>query len=142
MTNEITLTKVEGTEQQVNDLYNLLKNRSFNISHKSTPSYDEHYEFVMKNPYIAWYLIYENFKCIGSCYVMDSNCISVSLIDGSEKFLSTVLDFIIQNHSPLKEIKSVRPPNFYINIPTNNALMKEQVAKLGWTEIQTTFSLT
>ena len=46
-------------------LYDLLKTRDSlaNISHKKMPSYDEHVNFILSNPYTIWYTIeYEGEK--------------------------------------------------------------------------------
>ena len=40
-------------------LFELLKERDprTNISHKKMPSYDEHVNFILSNPYVIWYII-------------------------------------------------------------------------------------
>lgn len=141
MKTEISFARVKGSEDQITDLYDLLSKRVHNISHRTTPDYSEHKAFVLGNPYRAWYLVYVGDDCVGSCYVMDTNCISVFLIEGYEDQLRSAIEFIVQQHKPLEELKSVRPPNFFINVPAGNTGMKERVSGLGWTEVQTTYAL-
>ena len=48
-------------------LYELLKTKDpiANISHKKMPSYDEHVNFILSNPYAIWYIIeYEGKKLV------------------------------------------------------------------------------
>ena len=49
---------------------------------------------------------------------------------------------ILKKHKPLEEIKSIRPPYFYINIHPENKNIEAQLIKLNAQKIQTTFVLT
>jgi hypothetical protein len=132
--------KISGSDGDVQTLYHLLSKRKFGISHQKMPSYDEHKEFVQNHPYRAWYLVHKASESVGTCYVMDNNCISVFLTMGAENHFNEVLDFILNSYDPLEEIKSVRPPYFYINVPEGNTCLMKQVADLGWKKLQTTFA--
>ena len=136
----ITLEKVIGDEGQIKVLFYLLKNRKNNISNTTLPTINSHFKFVKNHPYRAWYLIKSNGIYIGSTYVMESNCIGISLIYDASNF-SQVVELISKKHKPLKEIKSVRPPNFYINIAPNNIKIESQLIKIGAKKIQLTYSL-
>ena len=48
----IKFKKIIPTETQIDELYVLLKNRKYSISHKSVPSKIEHYDFVSEHPYV------------------------------------------------------------------------------------------
>jgi hypothetical protein len=136
----LILEKITGTSEQKKILYNLLKMRKHNISNRLTPSVKDHNLFVNNHPYRAWYLIKLNTIYIGSVYVMKSNCIGISLI----KYLSSfphVLSLILEKHQPLREIKSIRPPHFYINIAPNNKFIESQLINLKAKKIQLTYSL-
>ena len=137
---KITLEKIIGHENQIKVLFQLLKNREHNISNTSLPTINSHIKFVKNHPYRAWYLIKLNGIYIGSVYVMESNCIGISLIYDVSNF-SQIVEIISKKHKPLKEIKSVRPSNFYINIAPNNKKIESQLNKLGAKKIQLTYSL-
>ena len=136
---EITLEKVIGDENQINVLFQLLKKRKHNISNTSLPTLNSHIEFVKNHPYRAWYLIKLDDIYVGSTYVMKNNCIGISLIDDVSIF-PQVIKLISKKHKPLKEIKSVRPSNFYINIAPNNINIESQLINLGAIKIQLSYS--
>jgi hypothetical protein len=136
----ITLEKIIGDDRQIKVLFQLLKNRKHNISNTSLPTTNAHVKFVKNHPYRAWYLIKSNENYIGSTYVMENNCIGVSLIFDISNF-SQVVELISKKYKPLKEIKSVRPSNFYINVAPNNKKIVSQLNKLGAKKIQSTYTL-
>jgi hypothetical protein len=137
----ISFEKFTGAEHQGDVLYELLKKRKHNISHKSNPTKYEHNKFINNHPYRAWYLILKNNKYIGSTYVLKNNCISINFINEDFEILSSVLKFIFKHYKPLKEIKSERPPNFYINVPPNNKKIRFELNKIGAKKIQITYAL-
>jgi hypothetical protein len=138
---KIIFRKVDGEEEQIKCLFELLNKRVHNISHSKAPSYEEHRQFVLNHPYRFWYIVVKDGFPVGTCYVMDNNSVSAFLVDGEETCLENVVHFILSNHSPLEDVKSVRPAHFYINVPAENTDMKERISNMGWKEIQTTFSL-
>lgn len=137
---DLQFKKISGSEADVEALYDLLSTRKFGISHQKMPEYNDHKAFVLNHPYRAWYLVQRKEASIGTCYVMDNNCVSVFLTEGAESHIGEVLDFLLSSYEPLEEIKSVRPPYFYINVPEGNTLLMKQVADLGWKNLQTTFA--
>ena len=136
----VIFEKVVGNKKQIFILFQFLENREHNISNIKLPTYNSHIKFVKNHPYRAWFLIKSKEIYIGSIYVMDSNCISIFLIDYS-LCLSQIIEKICKKYKPLKEIKSVRPANFYINIATNNTKFESQMNKIGAIKIQSTYSL-
>ena len=136
----LELVKVTGTQGQILALYEILNMRTHNISNTTLPTIKQHIKFVRNHPYRFWYLVNLNSDCIGSAYVMDNNCVGINLVKNID-FFPDVLNLILKKHKPLKEIKSVRPPYFYINIATDNKLIKNQLIKLNAQEIQSTFIL-
>ena len=71
---------------------------------------------------------------------MKNNCIGINLISDIHLF-PTVVKLILKTHKPLKEIKSVRPSYFYINIAPDNIEIEDQLAKINAPKIQSTFIL-
>lgn len=137
---KITLEKIVGEKSQIEILFQLLKNRKYNISNTSLPTINSHTKFVKNHPYRAWYLIKSNEIYIGSAYVMENNCIGISLIYDVSTF-PEIIKLISKKHKPLKEIKSVRPSNFFINIASNNKKIESQLNKFGAKKIQSTYLL-
>lgn len=139
--NAITLEKVTGTDDQILALYNILIKRTHNISNATLPSIEEHIKFSQNHPYRIWYLLKANSDYIGSAYLMDNNCVGINLITNFDLFPS-IVHKILKTHNPLKEIKSVRPPYFYINVAPENEQIEDQLTKLHARKIQSTFILT
>ena len=139
--NKITLQKVTGTDDEIRALYDILIKRTHNISNTKSPSLEEHLEFVQNHPYRIWYLVKYNSDYIGSAYLMENNCVGINIITNYELF-PIVVNKILKKHKPLEEIKSIRPPYFYINIHPENKNIEAQLIKLNAQKIQTTFVLT
>jgi hypothetical protein len=137
---EFHLEKVIGTDLQIAILYDLLKSRKNNISNIVVPTLKSHFKFVRNHPYRAWYLIKFNNVYIGSIYLMFTNCIGINFID-KHSLLPQVLNLILRKHKPLYEIKSIRPPNFFVNISPSNNKIKHQLTKIGAPKIQSTYLL-
>jgi len=137
---KLTFEKVIRTNAQIEALYELLKRRNYNISNINCPALNEHIEFVRNHPYRAWYLVKINFDYIGTAYLLKNNCIGINLVSDFDAFPS-VVQLILEKHKPLKEIKSVRPSFFYINIAPDNKAVEYQLAKLNAQKIQSTFIL-
>ena len=59
------------TEEDAKFLHELLEQREgrINISHKSTPSWDEHLEFVKNHDYLSWDIIFN----LVALLLIDSN---------------------------------------------------------------------
>ncbi len=139
--NSITLEKVIGTDDQIQALYNILIKRNYNISNTTLPSIEEHIKFAQNHPYRIWYLVKTNSDHIGSAYLMENNCVGINLITNFELF-PIIVNKILKKHKPLEEIKSVRPPYFYINIAPENRQIETQLIKLNAQKLQSTFILT
>lgn len=136
----VEIEKVTGTFSQIEALYDLLKKRKYNISNVVIPGFNEHIDFVRNHPYRAWYLVRNKVGYIGSVYVMRNNCVGINLISDIDMF-PAVVQLILKKHKPLKEVKSVRPPFFYINIAADNSEVEHQLIKLNAHKLQSTFIL-
>lgn len=136
---KIIFEKIIPTKNQINDLFFLLKNKNFNISHVEIPSKKEHSLFVENNPYIMWYLLYQNNNLLGSVYLQDDNSVGINLLYCNTINVSEVINFIKKNHKPKPPIKSVRRENFFINISSKNTTMIKIMQKLNKIEIQHSF---
>ena len=105
-------------------LYDLLKNRDpiANISHKKMPSYDEHVNFILSNPYTIWYTIEYEGEKTGSIYLSKQDEIGISLVDNSlyDKIGKSVIKLLIKNNPRKRYLAKTSPQNkklqnFFIN---------------------------
>lgn len=131
--------KIIPTQNQIDELFFLLKNRKYCISHTSTPSKNEHSEFVSEHPYHVWYLVYKNKSLIGSVYLHIDNSVGIDLMEYFENQILLIIKYIKDNHKPLPSIKSVRSDNFFINVSSYNQPLIKIFKKLDMIEIQRSF---
>ena len=103
------------------------------------PSYEEHNDFVSKNPYLAWYLISRGGEFRGSVYVQVDNSIGINFVLPNEEDIAGVLSFIKGCHKPLPMIQSVRRGEFFMNIPANDENLIGILEKVGKKEISRSF---
>ena len=105
-------------------LYELLKTRDplANISHKKMPSYDEHVNFILSNPYSIWYTVVYESKKIGSIYLSKQDEIGISLVDNSlyDKIGKSMIKLLIKNNPRKRYLSKVSPQNkklqnFFVN---------------------------
>ena len=130
---------VKKIDKHINALYKILKNRKFNISNNSLPSFSEHKLFVINNPYRSWYLIEVDKLFVGSIYLSEDNFIGLHVIDQDGSIIKQSIEWVLKNKKPLPEIKSVRVSNFHINLPPNNRIFTKIIKSMGATSIQSTF---
>ena len=122
-------------------LYDLLKKRNHNISHEVLPNFKSHTKFVENNPYLYWYIFYLNEKAMGTFYIKDDNSIGINTNEPTGTLINEILDFILDNFSPIKGIPSEIPDYFFINVSQNNNELKEIVDSLGCIPIQVSYKL-
>ena len=105
-------------------LYELLKTKDpiANISHKKMPSYDEHVNFILSNPYAIWYIIEYEGKKIGSVYLSKHDEIGIYLVDNSlyDKIGKSIIKLLIKNNPRKRYLAKVSPQNkklqnFFVN---------------------------
>ena len=130
---------VSCSKNHIDVLYELLKKREFSISHRQIPSYMEHREFVIGNPYRAWFLIKNSEDYIGSLYLKEDNSIGINVQSQSIDLISWCLNYIKENFIPKKSIKTLIPDYFYINVPFENKKLKSNLTKLKFQPIQISF---
>ena len=135
----IKFERIIPTQNQIDELFFLLNNRKYSISHTSTPSKKEHSDFVSEHPYLVWYLIYKNKNLIGSVYLQTDNSIGIDLIEYYENEILLVFKYIKNNHKPLPSIKSVRGDEFFMNVSSENTNLIKILKNLDKYEIQRSF---
>ncbi len=135
------LIRIKKNDVHIKALYELLKNRKFNISNQNLPTYSEHKLFVLNNPYRAWYLIEMNKLFVGTIYILKDNCIGIYVEEQNKYVIEKTIEWVLRNKKPLPAIKSVRGSDFYINIAPNNKIISSVLRKMGAAPIQLTYSL-
>lgn len=145
---EINLVAVKVTDPWAIDfLYNLCRERETenksNISFKM-PTYDEHRDFVMSNPYRVWFLI-----CIGSDHER-AGYITLSYQNEIGIYLARrhrgkgigfkVIEHITDKIKPLPAIPGVRSGKFLANINPDNKASIKLFKGLGFKLKQVTYA--
>ena len=134
------LEEVVPTEDQVKVLYQQLKNRKYNISHKIFPTYEKHKEFVKHHPYRAWFIIQKFKHSIGNVYIHFDNSIGLNCEkDITETQIQKVLSLILNKFTPLDASLSVRYGDFFLNVSSKNFALQKKLKKIGLIETQRTY---
>ena len=137
----LKVIRIKKNDVHIKALYELLKNRKFNISNQKLPTFREHKLFVLNNPYRAWYLIEVNKLFVGTMYLLKDNCVGIYVDEQNKYVIEKIIEWVLRNKKPLPAIKSVRASDFHINIAINNKMMSSVLRKMGATPIQLTYSL-
>lgn len=135
----IVFKEVDENDNKV--LFELLKQRSYSISHNNIPSWEEHEEFVKAHPYRYWAIILENNCPIGTLYLQDDNSIGLNINEPTLYVVSRALTIIKTKFKEIREKKSKVPPYFYVNVPYNNGRLGELLATLDAVPIQTSYRI-
>ena len=133
--------RVKDKEEHITALYDLLKTRIFNISNTQLPSPEEHKNFVINNPYRAWYLIEKNKSFIGSVYLLKNNCVGIYVSIQEDEVVRKVINWIHKYKKPLPEIKSIRAPYFHVNLSPDNFVLAAILQDMHYKPVQVTWSL-
>ena len=93
-----------------------------NISHKKMPSYNEHVNFILSNPYSIWYTVVYESKKIGSIYLSKQDEIGISLFDNLlyDKIGKNIIKFLMKNNPRKRYLAKISPrnkklQNFFVN---------------------------
>jgi RimJ/RimL family protein N-acetyltransferase len=129
-------------------LYELMKERDpeINISHRELPSFEEHWQFMMKQPFRFWYLIEaESITLPWVGYVSATWQNEIGIIIGKPYrglgYGPAAVREFIAKHPPLADVKSLRNGHWLANIAPGNSHSKHMFEKLGFVKIQETFVL-
>jgi hypothetical protein len=134
------LEKIVPTAEQIDILYIQLVNRVSSISHKEIPTLDEHREFVINNPYRAWFIIKDDGSAIGNIYVQLDNSLGLNCTDDiTERKIGSILTMIMSELSPLEAVSSVRYGSYFLNVASSNLSLQKKLSNLGLMESQRTY---
>ena len=128
----IRLELIEPELKQIEQLFVLLEQRAYKISHESLPTFDTHKTFVENHPYRAWYLIMKDEQVEGTIYVQNDNSVGINNEDNlTTHDLASVLELLREQISPLEAIPSLRYKDFYYNVAIANESLQKKLNKLG-----------
>ena len=134
------LEPVVPNDSQTQVLYELLTARKHTISHRVLPSYDDHANFVLNNPYRHWFLIHFEGKIFGSVYVQYDNSVGISLREPAMRdSLSLVVSSLKNKVKPLEPVASVRYKDFFFNVPASDINYQNCLEELGYIRSQVSF---
>ena len=91
--------KIINTDSQIDILYSLLQKRTHSISHGTMPSLREHRNFVLSDPYEAWFLVRRDQNFVGSVYIKEDNTVGINLVSYSLEIVCACLNHINKNCS-------------------------------------------
>jgi hypothetical protein len=137
----ISFEKVIGTDEQIELLYSHLKNRNFGISHKLLPLYQDHITFVKNHPYRYWAFVIENNFPVGTVYLQTNNSIGLNLQQPTRHLVSEALRHIRNNFEPEKEITSIIPSYFYLNVACANEELNKILLELDAIPLQMSYKV-
>jgi len=137
----ISFEKVIGTDEQIELLYSHLKNRNFGISHKLLPLYQDHITFVKNHPYRYWAFVIENNFPVGTVYLQTNNSIGLNLQQPTGHLVSEALRHIRNNFEPEKEITSIIPSYFYLNVACANEELNKILLELDAIPLQMSYKV-
>ena len=127
------------SKDDINLLYSLIINKSYNISNCNPPSFEEHKNFVENHPYKKWYKIIFKDITIGTFYLSKINTIGININSNNYRTYVTVLKKILLEFQPDPEIKSIRNKHFTINCSPSNKELIKALKELGLELIQETY---
>ena len=138
---DIRFDNIIPTHNQIKVLYDELKLREFIISHDSLPSFEDHEDFVRSNPYRCWWIISVQGSVIGSCYLSNENSIGINIRSFESKLIEHIISHILDKFEPLAPVRSIRPSDFFINVPISNSEFIDTMEKLSYPKTQITYRL-
>ena len=130
-----------ATEEDINFLHKLLLSRKFNISHRKSPSIEDHRAFVLNHPYRNWSLVLEGNTSIGSVYCGFDNSVGITLFPEFLSCRRSVIRKFLEGFDPLPGRASTVRDEFIFNVAVEDLKYQEDLLNCGAIQIQHTYSL-
>jgi len=110
----MNLVPITRVKNWMKVLYELLEERTpdQSISHKETPTFEEHEFFVNSNPYLVWYFIEHDKVIMGSIYLTNNREIGIFIFKKhkSKGFGKVAVEALMEKH-PGKFLANIAPTN-------------------------------
>ena len=129
----------KNNNKHIKILFEILEKRNKGISHEIVPNYDDHLQFVKKNPYRKWFFIRSSKEFIGTIYVTYENNIGINVLNNESLAMKYALMHIFNSIKPLPPLASVRNKFFSVTLSPNNKTLKEVLIEIGSELIQETY---
>ena len=133
--------RIEGSDEQIEKLYQLLQKRVHFISHRDNPDYKSHIQFVRNHPYLNWFMVKRNGDALGTFYIKKDNSIGMNLKIVNNEILAACIEFINKNFSPQPAQASMVPDYFYINVASSNEELLDAMKSLNKSQLQISFKI-
>ena len=138
---KISFENITGSDEQIEVLYNQLKNRKYDISHEFLPRFEDHITFVKDHPYRYWVMILKDGVPIGNFYIQTDNSIGLNITEPSLRVMSETLNYIRDEFTPLEEVKSKVPAYFFFNVPYKNQKLSKLLVHFDAVPIQISYKI-
>ena len=133
--------QIEGSDEQIEKLFQLLNERVHFISHIDNPDYKSHVKFVKNHPYLNWFMVKQNNDVLGTFYIKKDNSIGMNFKTVSNEIVAACIEFIKNQYSPQPALASMVPDYFYINIASSNKELLDLMNSLGKSQLQISFKI-
>ena len=130
-----------ASEKDIHFLYKLLLSRKFNISHRKSPSIEDHRAFVLNHPYRNWSLVLLDNTSIGSLYIGFDNSVGITLFPEFLSYRRSVIKKFLEDFVPLPGKASTIRDEFIFNVAVEDFKYKEDLLNCGAIQIQHTYSI-
>ena len=90
----------------------------------------------MENPYIGWYLLYDDVRPVGNLYVQIDNSVGLNLIEIRKDWIESILNYLNNELSPQPAIPSKSPEYFFLNVAYGDTELQRLLTELGANPIQ------
>ncbi|MFK7860336.1 MAG: hypothetical protein AB8B64_16060 [Granulosicoccus sp.] len=129
------------SDPDIDELFQLLGQRQYGISHVAMPSFEQHREFVLSHPYRAWMFVEHEGETVGSLYLLESNHIGINMKSGYAWCIETAIHLLCKQYEPLPAIASVRSGKYAINVAPEDNEQVRALQDAGAMLIQHTFQI-
>lgn len=130
------LVPVHWSEHDMRILYKLLEERTpeQSISHKAMPTWQEHCAFVASEPYLAWYLVFnQSATAVGAIYLTKQREIGLSIFRRYHRSG--------YGRAAVLELMKRHPGKFFANVAPGNVASMRLWESLGGRQIQVTYEI-
>ena len=130
-----------ATEEDIHFLHKLLLSRKFNISHRKSPSIEDHRAFVLNHPYRNWSLVLHGKISIGSVYSGFDNSVGITIFPEFLSYRKSVIKKFLEDFAPLPGRASIVRDEFIFNVSIEDLEYQEDLVNCGAIQIQHTYSV-
>ena len=128
-------------EKEILFLHKLLLSREHNISHRKSPTFEDHRVFVLNHPYRTWSLALLENTLIGSVYTGFDNSVGITLLPEFLPYRRSVIEKFLKDFIPMPGKASIVRDEFIFNVTVDDKKYEEDLRNCGAIKIQHTYSI-